>query len=50
MGYIFVIDGKVYKLYVLFLGVVCGGKLFVIGNGVVLDLWYLVKEIVIVCV
>lgn len=43
------IDGKVYKLYVLLFGVVWGGKLLVIGNGVVLDLWYLVNEIVIVC-
>jgi adenylosuccinate synthase len=40
-----VIDGKVYKLNALPSGVVRGGKLSVIGNGVVLDPWHLVKEI-----
>jgi adenylosuccinate synthase len=32
-----VIDGEVYKLHALPSGVVRGGKLSVIGNGVVLD-------------
>ncbi|MCP3878835.1 MAG: adenylosuccinate synthase, partial [Sulfitobacter sp.] len=40
-----VIDGKVYKLHALPSGVVRGGKLSVIGNGVVLDPWHLLKEI-----
>jgi len=40
-----VIDGKVYKLHALPSGVVRGGKLSVIGNGVVLDPWNLLKEI-----
>jgi adenylosuccinate synthase len=40
-----VIDGKVYKLHALPSGVVRGGKLSVIGNGVVLDPWHLMKEI-----
>jgi adenylosuccinate synthase len=40
-----VIDGKVYKLHALPSGVVRGGKLSVIGNGVVLDPWHLVSEI-----
>ena len=44
-GHTLVIDGKVYKLNALPSGVVCGGKLSVIGNGVVLDPWHLVKEI-----
>ena len=44
-GHTLVIDGKVYKLHVLPSGVVRGGKLSVIGNGVVLDPWHLVKEI-----
>jgi len=35
----------VYKLHVLPSGVVRGGKLSVIGNGVVLDPWHLIKEI-----
>jgi len=40
-----VIDGAVYKLHALPSGVVREGKLSVIGNGVVLDPWHLVKEI-----
>ena len=44
-GHTLVIDGTVYKLHVLPSGVVRGGKLSVIGNGVVLDPWHLVKEI-----
>lgn len=48
-GHTLVIDGTVYKLHVLPSGVVRGGKLSVIGNGVVLDPWHLVKEIATVC-
>ncbi|RAP41172.1 adenylosuccinate synthase [Rhodovulum viride] len=44
-GHTLVIDGTVYKLNALPSGVVRGGKLSVIGNGVVLDPWHLVKEI-----
>jgi adenylosuccinate synthase len=44
-GHTLVIDGAIYKLHVLPSGVVRGGKLSVIGNGVVLDPWHLVKEI-----
>lgn len=44
-GHTLVIDGSVYKLNALPSGVVRGGKLSVIGNGVVLDPWHLVKEI-----
>jgi len=44
-GHTLVIDGKVYKLNALPSGVVRGGKLSVIGNGVVLDPWHLVSEI-----
>ncbi|MBO9465018.1 adenylosuccinate synthase [Tropicibacter sp. R15_0] len=44
-GHTLVVDGKVYKLHALPSGVVRGGKLSVIGNGVVLDPWHLVKEI-----
>lgn len=44
-GHTLVIDGKVYKLAALPSGVVRGGKLSVIGNGVVLDPWHLAKEI-----
>jgi adenylosuccinate synthase len=46
-GHTLVIDGKVYKLSLLPSGIVRGGKLSVIGNGVVLDPWHLVKEIAI---
>ena len=44
-GHTLVIDGKVYKLNALPSGVVRGGKLSVIGNGVVLDPWHLLQEI-----
>ncbi len=44
-GHTLVNDGMVYKLHVLPSGVVRRGKLSVIGNGVVLDPWNLVKEI-----
>lgn len=44
-GHTLVIDGKVYKLHALPSGVVRGGKLSVIGNGVVLDPWHLLQEI-----
>ncbi len=44
-GHTLVIDGKVYKLHALPSGVVRGGKLSVIGNGVVLDPWHLLSEI-----
>merc|ERR1712065_77202 len=38
-GHTLVIDGEVYKLHALPSGVVRGGELSVIGNGVVLDPW-----------
>lgn len=44
-GHTLVIDGKVYKLSLLPSGIVRGGKLSVIGNGVVLDPWHLITEI-----
>jgi adenylosuccinate synthase len=44
-GHTLVIDGKVYKLALLPSGVVRGGKLSVIGNGVVVDPWHLLTEI-----
>ena len=44
-GHTLVIDGKTYKLSLLPSGVVRGGKLSVIGNGVVVDLNALVAEI-----
>ncbi|WP_439561335.1 adenylosuccinate synthase [Roseinatronobacter sp.] len=44
-GHTLVVDGKVYKLHALPSGVVRGGKLSVIGNGVVLDPWHLLQEI-----
>ena len=44
-GHTLVIDGEVYKLHALPSGVVRGGKLSVIGNGVVLDPWHLMNEI-----
>ena len=43
-GHTLVVDGKVYKLSLLPSGIVQGKKSF-IGNGVVLDLWALAKEI-----
>ncbi len=44
-GHTLVIDGQVFKLHALPSGVVRGGKLSVIGNGVVLDPWHLLEEI-----
>lgn len=44
-GHTLVIDDEVFKLHALPSGVVRGGKLSVIGNGVVLDPWHLIKEI-----
>lgn len=44
-GHTLVVDDKVYKLHALPSGVVRGGKLSVIGNGVVLDPWNLLQEI-----
>jgi adenylosuccinate synthase len=44
-GHTLVIEGKVYKLNLLPSGIVRGGKLSVIGNGVVVDPWHLVTEI-----
>ncbi|MBL6932114.1 MAG: adenylosuccinate synthase [Rhodospirillales bacterium] len=44
-GHTLVIDGVTYKLNMLPSGVVRGGKLSIIGNGVVLDPWALLNEI-----
>jgi len=44
-GHTLVIDGVTYKLNMLPSGVVRGGKLSIIGNGVVLDPWALLIEI-----
>ncbi|MHA1597427.1 MAG: adenylosuccinate synthase [Alphaproteobacteria bacterium] len=44
-GHTLVIDGVTYKLSMLPSGVVRGGKLSIIGNGVVLDPWALLGEI-----
>ena len=44
-GHTLVVDKEVYKLHALPSGVVRGGKLSVIGNGVVLDPWHLIKEV-----
>ncbi len=44
-GHTLVIGGNVYKLSLLPSGVVRPGKLAVIGNGVVVDPWHLLKEI-----
>jgi adenylosuccinate synthase len=44
-GHTLVIDGEVFKLSLLPSGVVRPGKLSVIGNGVVIDPWALLKEI-----
>ena len=44
-GHTLVIDGITYKLSLLPSGVVRAGKLAVIGNGVVLDPWALLREI-----
>ncbi len=44
-GHTLVVEGETYKLHALPSGVVRGGKLSVIGNGVVLDPWHLIQEI-----
>ena len=44
-GHTLVIGETVYKLSLLPSGVVRPGKLSIIGNGVVVDPWHLVKEI-----
>jgi adenylosuccinate synthase len=44
-GHTLVIDGIEYKLSLLPSGIVRGGKLSLIGNGVVIDPWALLKEI-----
>ncbi len=44
-GHTLVIGGVVYKLSLLPSGIVRGGKLSIIGNGVVLDPWALLSEI-----
>ncbi|SMY09513.1 adenylosuccinate synthase [Flavimaricola marinus] len=44
-GHTLVVEGVTYKLHALPSGVVRGGKLSVIGNGVVLDPWHLMNEI-----
>ncbi|MCS5595908.1 MAG: adenylosuccinate synthase [Pseudomonadota bacterium] len=44
-GHTLVIDGVEYKLSLLPSGIVRGGKVSVIGNGVVVDPWALLKEI-----
>src|SRR6201997_3910140 len=44
-GHTLVIDGVTYKLSLLPSGVVRGGKLAIIGNGVVVDPWALAGEI-----
>ena len=44
-GHTLVIDGVTYKLSLLPSGIVRGGKLSVIGNGVVLDPWAFLAEV-----
>jgi adenylosuccinate synthase len=44
-GHTLVIDGVEYKLSLLPSGIVRPGKMSVIGNGVVIDPWHLLKEI-----
>ncbi|MGH1376199.1 MAG: adenylosuccinate synthase [Alphaproteobacteria bacterium] len=44
-GHTLVIDGKEYKLHLLPSGIVREGKLSMIGNGVVISPWALLKEI-----
>ncbi|MBZ0325589.1 MAG: adenylosuccinate synthetase, partial [Alphaproteobacteria bacterium] len=44
-GHTLVVDGTTYKLSLLPSGVVRGGKLSIIGNGVVIDPWALANEI-----
>lgn len=43
-GHTLVIDGTVYKLSLLPSGIVRGGKVSIIGNGVVVDPWALIDE------
>ncbi|WP_417460214.1 adenylosuccinate synthase [Kordiimonas sp.] len=43
-GHTLVVDGTVYKLSLLPSGIVRGGKISVIGNGVVIDPWALLSE------
>ena len=44
-GHTLVVDGVTYKLSLLPSGIVRGGKMSVIGNGVVVDPWALLEEI-----
>src|SRR5579871_1634183 len=44
-GHTLVIGNKTFKLNLLPSGVVRGGKLSIIGNGVVVDPWHLLSEI-----
>ena len=44
-GHTLIIDGVKFKLSLLPSGIVRGGKMSVIGNGVVIDPWALLKEI-----
>jgi len=44
-GHTLVVDGETYKLSLLPSGIVRGGKLSIIGNGVVIDPWALAAEI-----
>ncbi len=44
-GHTLVVDGREYKLHLLPSGIVRGGKLSIIGNGVVIDPWALLEEI-----
>ncbi len=44
-GHTLVIDGVTYKLHLLPSGIVRKGKLSIIGNGVVIDPWALLREI-----
>ncbi|WOI52350.1 adenylosuccinate synthase [Parvularcula sp. LCG005] len=44
-GHTLVVDGKVYKLSLLPSGIVRGGKMSVIGNGVVVDPWAFKTEV-----
>ncbi len=44
-GHTLVVDGTTFKLHALPSGIVRNGKISVIGNGVVLDPWHLLKEI-----
>ncbi|MGL4241360.1 MAG: adenylosuccinate synthase [Beijerinckiaceae bacterium] len=44
-GHTLVVNGVTYKLSLLPSGIVRGGKLSVIGNGVVVDPWHFVEEV-----